>query len=107
HQFPHLVPGAFGSGDVPLQVLGFPGKAFAHGVPDDAVSESRKGRLFARGPGPLDELDDTDPAMIAEHPQCKPEGCRRLALAWAGMNHEKTLLQGLLGHFRILNSLSV
>ena len=69
-----LVPAALGGGDVAAEVLGLPGEALAHGVPGDAVAEGGEGVALAGAPGALDELDDADAAVVAEHAEGEAEG---------------------------------
>ena len=42
HQFARLRPGAFGRSNIAGAVLRFPGKTFAHRVPDNLIAELRE-----------------------------------------------------------------
>src|SRR4051812_44804967 len=90
-----LIPGGAGGGDIALAALSFPGEAFAHGVDRDLIGEALKHYPLPGFPLPLDELDDPDLEAMPYRPHHHAERRCGLALALAGMDDQKPLLQGL------------
>ena len=103
HQFARFRPGAFGCGDIAGAILRFPGKAFAHRVPDDLIAELCQRVTLGGMPCAFDELHHADALAAAQHAQRKTERGRRFSLAGAGMHDQKTLLDRLAGDFGVLH----
>src|SRR6516165_12545730 len=58
-------------------------------------------------PRALDELHYADALASSEHAQREAEGCRRFALAGAGVDDEEALLELLAGDFLVLHRLAL
>ena len=105
-QFFGLVPAGTGGGDVARLVLGFPGKALAHGVKLAQPAEMRgQQAAFAGVPCALDELHHRAGHPMRDAAQDHPEPGRGLALALAGMNDHQPLFAGLSRHHAVAGGL--
>ena len=85
-------------GNVAIDVLGFPGEAFAHGLDGHKLGKFFQHGAFARAPGTFDELNDAGPHAVADVAEHHAEGGGGFALALAGVDDEQAALNGLARH---------
>ena len=93
--------------DIARAILRFPGKAFAHRVPDKLIAEFRQCITLCGMPGALDELHHADALSPADHPQREPERSGRFTLAAAGVDDQQAFLDRLAGYLGVLHSLAL
>src|SRR5262249_5098461 len=103
HEFERLRPGPLRGGDVALEILRFPGEAFAHGVPGDLISKAGEGVALCRAPSSFDELHHADAMTATEHAQCQAESGGRFALARTRVDDEEAFLDRFAGNLGILH----
>src|SRR3984957_17053819 len=97
-----LFPAGLGSRDVAGTILGFPGKAFAHGMELAEFTEMRSQKPALPGiPRALDELHHRAGKTMRDASQDHAEGGGGFSLASAGMDDDQSLLAALFGHHAI------
>src|SRR5262249_38634870 len=107
HQLLRLGPGALSCCHVSGDILRLPGEARTHRVPRHLIAEFLKRIALRAVPATFDELHDADALASSEHAEREAEGCRRFALAGAGVDDEQALLELLAGDFLVLHRLAL